>query len=151
MLIRKIRPAKRLAKNKRQRLGVSPDFSELVQRFLNSFIGFDKMLTQMNKTIRIKANWIWEAENGFSYESVPGSIASNADLDTLRFTLKEINGNDDSFEVLITRSSNSFSAKIDYPGLQDRIFPLKAFVSENETVLYLESPQNLAYFHLEHV
>jgi hypothetical protein len=104
----------------------------------------------MDKARHIKANWIWEGENGFSYESVPGSIVSNADFSRLRFILKEINGNDDSFEVLIIRSSNSFSAKIDYPGLEDRIFPLKAFVSENETVLYLESFHNLAYFHLEH-
>lgn len=96
----------------------------------------------------IAVSWIYEDIEGLLYENVEGSIVANAHAGTLRFELREKNGQDDNFEVIIRNSNGSYTLMADHPEMQDRPYPLKVHVGSDEVVLYLEDARNRAYFHL---
>jgi|ERR1043165_1119670 hypothetical protein len=111
--------------------------------------GNQDLIARILATKQIKVSWIYEDEAGFLYKNVDGSIVSNPKTQSLRFELKEKNGDDYNFEVIIRKVKDSYFLKIDYPEMEGRNYPLKIYVSPDEIVLYFEDAYNRAYFHLD--
>lgn len=99
-------------------------------------------------TKQIAVSWVYEDTEGFLYENVPGTIVANPSNRSLRFELKENNGDDENFEVVIKNANGSYFLKADHPEIENQEFPLKVYLASDELVLYLEDTNNRAYFHL---
>jgi hypothetical protein len=100
-------------------------------------------------TKQIAVSWVYEDTEGFLYNNVPGTILVNASAQSIRFELKEKNGDDnDNFEVVIKNTNGSYILKADHPEMGNQEFPLKVYSASEELVLYLEDANNHAYFHL---
>jgi hypothetical protein len=97
---------------------------------------------------QITVSWICDNVHGYLYEIVNGSIVANAEALSLRFELREKDGEDDAFEVIVTRSGELHVLRVDYFGMEDRDYPLKVYVSPDEIILYFEDVHNRAHFHL---
>lgn len=99
-------------------------------------------------TKHVSVSWVYENTEGYVYENVSGSIVPNVGTGSLRFELKERNGDDQNFEVIIRRSNGSYVLFADHPEIKNQEFPLTVFLGSDELVLYLEDLTNRAYFHL---
>ena len=96
----------------------------------------------------VQVHWIWDDQDGYIYDSEPESLRNNPASGTIRFVLRERNGDDDKFEILIKQEGDEFFARIDYESLDDREHKLKLYVGNEDLVLYLETVHNRVYFHL---
>jgi hypothetical protein len=103
---------------------------------------------QILETSEVRVSWLYEGNEAFLYNSVPGTIIASAGARTLRFELKEKNGDDENFEAVIKPKNGSYVLNADHPTIENREFPLKVYLSADELVLYLEDANNRAYFHL---
>lgn len=99
-------------------------------------------------TKQIAVSWVYEDTESFLYKNVPGTIVANPSARSLRFELKEKNGDDENFEVVIKNTNGSYILKADHPQIENQEFPLKVYLASDELVLYLEDANNRAYFHL---
>lgn len=106
------------------------------------------MTGRILSTKRVAVSWVYENTEGFIYENVPGTIVANPSAKSLRFELKEKNGDDENFEVVIKNTNGSYTLKADHPEIAKQEFPLKPYMASDELVLYLEDASNRAYFHL---
>lgn len=99
-------------------------------------------------TRHVSVSWVYENTEGYVYENVSGSIVPNVGTGSLRFELKERNGDDQNFEVIIRKSNGSYVLFADHPEIKNQEFPLTVFLGSDELVFYLEDLANRAYFHL---
>jgi hypothetical protein len=99
-------------------------------------------------TTQVAVSWVYEETESFLYKSVPGTIVANVSARSLRFELKEKNGDDANFEVVIRNTNGSYVLKADHPEIENQEFPLKVYLASDELVLFLEDANNRAYFHL---
>jgi hypothetical protein len=99
-------------------------------------------------TKQVAVSWVYEDTESFLYKNVPGTIVANPTARSLRFELKEKNGDDENFEVVIKNTNGSYILKADHPEIDNQEFPLKVYLASDELVLYLEDANNRAYFHL---
>ncbi len=90
------------------------------------------------------ASWIYEDVEGFLYESVDGSVIANSDAQSVKFKLREKNGDDVSFEVIIRKVKDSFIFVTDHPEMEKKNYPLKLFIAPDEMVFYFEDAYNRA-------
>lgn len=103
---------------------------------------------KMSAIKNIKATWVYD-NRGYVYEIVSETFATNNQLGTLRFVLREVDGEDPNFEIVIQRNDNNhYNFKTDYYDDPTEELPLKTFQSENELILYYDGRHGIAYFHL---
>ncbi|MGD9590722.1 MAG: hypothetical protein AB7Q37_17525 [Pyrinomonadaceae bacterium] len=100
-------------------------------------------------TIRdIKATWVYD-NRAYVYEIVSETFVANDQLGTIRFELREVDGEDSNLEiVIILRDQNQYHFKTDYYDDPTEELSLKAFQSESELILHYDGRHGLAYFHL---
>jgi len=67
---------------------------------------------------------------------------------SLRFELKEKNGDDENFQVIIRKVEDSYVFKADYVNFEDRDCKLRLFTDLEEMIFYFEDADNRVYFHL---
>lgn len=103
---------------------------------------------QILETKQVTVSWLYEGNEAFVYNSVPGTIISNLGARSLRFELSEKNGDDDNFEAIVKAKNGSYVLNADHPTIENQEFHLKVYKSSDELVLYLEDANNRAYFHL---
>jgi hypothetical protein len=99
-------------------------------------------------TKQVAVSWVYEDTESYLYKNVPGTIVANPSARSLRFELKEKNGDDENFEVVIENTNGSYVLRADHPEIDNQEFPLKVYLASDELVLYLEDANNRAYFHL---
>jgi hypothetical protein len=100
-------------------------------------------------TTSVHAVW---ADDGSSYvyEAVPESVDGNDQSRSIRFNLREIDGQDSDLQVVIQQKSDgSHVFKTDYYEDPEREYPVKQFVAGDELLFYFEGKEGLAYFHLK--
>ena len=96
----------------------------------------------------IKATWLFGGD-GYVYESVPETLVTNDRLETIRFELGEVDGEDSNFEMVIQRNDDGhYHFKTDYYDEPAEELSVKAFQSENEMILFYDGRHGIAYFHL---
>lgn len=95
----------------------------------------------------VRVRWIDEG-GSYAYVALPESIAANDDLETIRFVLKEINGDDSNLEVVIQRKDDASHFKTDYYNDPTEELPLKEFDSPDELLFVYDGNHGVAYFHL---
>lgn len=105
-------------------------------------------IRRLLRTKHITVSWVYEGTEGYIYKSVPGTVVSSEETQSLRFELAEKNGDDENFEVIIRKRNGSFILKADHPEMKSREYPLKEYLAPDELVFYLQDENNRAYFHL---
>lgn len=133
-----------------RRINIVGDPSLRVARTPNtrSARGVANVTNQILRTKRVSVSWLYEGTEGFQYYSVPGTIMANPQAKSLRFELREENGDDENFEAVIKPKNGSYILRTDHPEIENHEFPLKVYLASDELVLYLEDASNRAYFHL---
>jgi hypothetical protein len=93
---------------------------------------------------------VWAHEgSSYVYRVLPGSQIVNPDSESISFVLREIDGQDKSFEVVIQKkNSASYIFKTDYYEEPEKEYPLKPFASPDELLFYFKGNEGIAYFHL---
>ncbi|MDT7806779.1 MAG: hypothetical protein QOJ70_592 [Acidobacteriota bacterium] len=82
------------------------------------------------------------------YKGVDGSVVANADAQSVKFKLREKNGDDVSFEVIIRKVKETFIFVTDHPEMEKKNYPLKVYVAQDELMFYFKDAYNRSYFHL---
>ena len=106
-----------------------------------------KIMKQVLAASEVMVNWIEDDSGGYVYEAIPASLNRNEKIKTIRFELREVNGDDRDFEVVVFFKESRPYAKIDYPDFKGTNFALTPFKSDESTLLFLESGRQKAYFH----
>ena len=97
---------------------------------------------------RVKVTWVYD-NRAYVYEMVPETFAKNEKLGTIKFELKELDGEDSNLEIVIQRKGwNTYSFKTDYYEKPTEELALKIFESEDELILFYDGKYGIAYFHL---
>lgn len=96
----------------------------------------------------IYAVWIDDGSS-YVYQAVPESITGNEQSKSIRFQLREIDGQDSDLQIVIQqRSDDSYVFKTDYYEEPEHQYELKQFVSSDELLFYFDGKEGPAYFHL---
>ncbi|MEO7176061.1 MAG: hypothetical protein ABI002_09735 [Saprospiraceae bacterium] len=103
---------------------------------------------KMSEIKKVRTTWIYN-NGGYVYDAPPESLVANDSLKTIRFELREIDGQDDNLEVVIQTTGNSFTFKTDYYGNPLEELSLEKFTSDEGMILFYEGKHGVAYFHLE--
>lgn len=103
---------------------------------------------KMSEIKKVRTSWIYD-NGGYIYDATPESLAANDPLQTIRFELREIDGQDDNLEVVIQTKGKSFTFKTDYYGNPLEELSLEKFESDEAIILFYEGKHGVAYFHLE--
>lgn len=102
----------------------------------------------MSSIRNIKATWVYD-NRAYVYEIVSETFAANDQLRTIRFELREVDGEDSNLEIVIILSDqNQYHFKTDYYDDPTEKLSLKAFQSESELILHYDGRHGLVYFHL---
>jgi hypothetical protein len=99
-------------------------------------------------TTQVNVSWIYEDVEGFLYKNVDGSVVANSGAQSEKFKLREKNGDDVSFEVIIRKVKETFVFVTDHPEMKRKNYPLKVYVAPDELIFYFEDAYNRSYFHL---
>lgn len=103
---------------------------------------------KMSEIKNVKATWVYD-NCGYVYEIVADSLAANDQFETIRFGLREVDGEDSNLEIVIQRTENAhYYFKTDYYQNPTEELSLKKFQSDNEVVLFYDGRHGIAYFHL---
>jgi hypothetical protein len=110
----------------------------------NSMINF-------NSVKKIDVVWAYEGSS-YIYQALPTSLRVSQDSNSISFVLREVDGQDQNFEVVIQRkTSGSYMFKTDYYEDPETEYPLKQFTSSDELLFYFKGSEGMAYFHLSSV
>ena len=96
---------------------------------------------------QIRLTWIYNEEPYF-YSAVRGTLLVNTRTNSLRFTLEEINGKEDPFDVVIQNRLGSYTFRMDCYGEDDFDYSLKAYKADDELLLYFADECGEGYFRL---
>lgn len=96
------------------------------------------MANTFSSAREVRAFWFTKGEDTFeSYKAYEGSLKTNREKNTIRFMLHDINGFEDDFEVIIKKTKQGVVFRADcYDGDSASEYPLKSFVSDDETRVY---------------
>lgn len=98
----------------------------------------------------VDVTWIVDDEEAYVYRLESGSLVVDPGFDSIRFRIAEVNGRDDSFEVLLLKRDNCFFARFDYPGLEGTDYPLSLSRAADEVLLYRVTRRSRVYIHLSY-
>ncbi|MEP6850619.1 MAG: hypothetical protein ABI999_17310 [Acidobacteriota bacterium] len=93
---------------------------------------------------------VWTDDgSSYVYEALPESVRGNEDSKSIRFTLREVDGQDDDLEIVIQQKvDGSYTFKTDYYDDPLREYPVKIFVAGDEFISYFRGKEGTVYFHL---
>jgi hypothetical protein len=115
------------------------------------FGGEEEKLESMRSFNSVKRVSVVWADDGSSYvyEAVPNSVIGNQNSASIRFELREVDGQDENLEVVVQQKNDgSYVFKTDYYENPEREYPLKLFVADDELLFYFNGKEGVAYFHL---
>lgn len=97
---------------------------------------------------RISVLWAHDGAS-WQYNAIPDSIEASPTSESVRFELREIDGQDHDLEVVIQQKvDDSYVFKIDYYDDPEREYPLRLFAADDELLFYFNGKDGSAYFHL---
>ena len=103
---------------------------------------------KMSQVKKVRTSWIYN-NGGYVYDAIPESLVANDPLETIRFELREVDGEDHNLEVVIQNTGKSCTLKTDYYGSPLEELSLEKFESDEAMILFYDGKHGIAYFHLE--
>lgn len=93
---------------------------------------------------------VWSDDgSSYVYKALPETISGNEQAGSIRFKLREMDGQDDDLEIVIQKRANgSYIFKTDYYERPEHEYPLKTFAAEDELIFHFHGKEGVAYFHL---